>query len=251
MSNIVPLNANNQPPAELADLAARDAGKGVSMKAEDQLMPLIYVLQTNSPQCIKRGSGYIEGAEPGHFYLRGAIQPIRDGIAGIDVVPCAMTRVWMEWAPNREGFVARHNARPGDASPVKVSHEGAERIQLIRSSGNIVADTREYYLLVGGGAYVLPCYGTKHTFARAWQTHFQQYRDERTGAVYPSFARHYRLTTIPTANALGEWFGLKFEDLGWIDTETYEAARALNDVVERGAQRVEVSINEGGAPTAA
>ena len=32
-------------PAELLDVAASDAGRGVSLRAEDQLIPIIYVLQ--------------------------------------------------------------------------------------------------------------------------------------------------------------------------------------------------------------
>ena len=67
-----PTSGGNQLPAELLDQTAADAGRGVSTKAEDQLIPILYVLQTNSPACDSRGPDYIDGAEPGHFLLRGA-----------------------------------------------------------------------------------------------------------------------------------------------------------------------------------
>src|SRR6516165_1233067 len=90
----VPMTTGAPLPAELADLAVVDAGRGVSTKAEDAITPLITILQNNSPQCDKRGPEYVDGAEPGRFWLRNAVDPIRDEIIAI---PCAMARVWMEW----------------------------------------------------------------------------------------------------------------------------------------------------------
>jgi hypothetical protein len=66
----------DQLPAEWLDEATRDAGLGVSDKAEDLLVPTLTVLQQNSPQCDKRGSKYVPDAEAGDFYLRTSLTPI-------------------------------------------------------------------------------------------------------------------------------------------------------------------------------
>jgi hypothetical protein len=242
----VALQGTSQPPTELLDNMAVDAGRGVSQKAEDQLIPLIYVLQTNSPQVDKRGPEYIEGAEPGHFYLRGALDPIRDGEEGIVAIPCGMVRSWIEWLPQRQGFVARHAAMPADVeSRVVQDVDGSSKRSLVRSSNNnIVVDTREFYVVVEGRPYLLPCYSTRHKFARGLQTHFHNFEHPKTGGLLPSFARQYRLTTVLENNAMGRWFGLKFEDLGWVSVADYARGRALSELVASGAQRVEAPIHD-------
>src|SRR5215467_3004443 len=125
-------------PVELLEETAKDAGMGVSFKPEDQLLPLIYVLQTNSPAVDKRGDSYIEGAEAGDFWLRNALDPIKNGEEGIVVIPCEMQRTWIEWLPNRQGFVARHDAPPIDMKTSIVrGDDGRERQVLVRGdNGN-------------------------------------------------------------------------------------------------------------------
>ena len=94
--------------------------------------------------------------------------------------------------------------------------------------------------------YVFPCKSTLHTFARAWNTHFQQLRHPETGKVLPSFYHRYRLTTVPTDNVKGKWFTVKFDDLGPVETRAeYDAAERLCDLVERGVARTEKPTTNG------
>ena len=228
-------------PAELFDLAEKDAGMGISFKQEDQLLPLIYVLQTNSPAVDKRGDAHIDGAEPGDFWLRNSLEPIQGGEEGIVAIPCEMQRSWIEWLPNRQGFVARHDAPPPDMQARKERDDsGREKTILVRGeNGNIIQDTREFFLLVGGQPFVLPCTGTKHTFARQWNTFFKQFKHPKTGDFLPSYTHRYRLTTVPASNAIGKWFGLKFQDEGYVTKPEYEEARALCLAVRKGEKRAE------------
>jgi hypothetical protein len=230
----VPIVSSAPPPAELADVTALDSGKGVSTKAEDAITPLITVLQNGSPQCDRRGAEYIDGAEPGKFWLRNAVEPIRDEIIA---VPCAMLRSWMEWLPDRQGYAARHEEEPDDIE-IKPAKGNSKRPILVRPNGNVVQDTREIYVLVDGQPYLLPCASTFHQFAREWQTWFRQFRHPKTNKPLPSFARKYKLITMPRANALGKWFVPKFIDLGWVDGAEYSRAREFNEFVEQGRQRV-------------
>jgi hypothetical protein len=232
-------------PADMLDTLDADSGMGVSFKQEDQLLPLIYILQSNSPAVDKRGEAYIEGAEAGHFWMRNSITPIADGEEGIDVIPCEMVRSWIEWLPNRQGFVARHDAPPADTMEKMVKDDsGREKAVLVRQNGNIIQDTREFFLLCNGRPFVLPCTGTKHTFARQWQTMFHQFTNPKTGSILPAFAHKYKLTTVPMSNAIGKWFGIKFQDLGLIDFATeYEPAKAFYKAVKAGEKRAEAPIS--------
>jgi len=238
-------------PDDLAEVIGGDEGKGVSFKAEDQLLPLIYVLQSNSPACGKRTEAYIEGAEPGHFWFRNALSPIVNGETGFDCIPCEMVHTWIEWRPNRGGFAGRHEAEPADCQDQLVrGDDGKERkIRVRKSNGNTVQETREFYIMVNDRPYVLPCSGTKHTFARQWQTMFHQFTNPKTGGVLPAFARKYHLSTIPASNASGDWFALKFEDLGFVPLAQYTKAKVFYEQVKRGEKRAEAPIQgaEGGA----
>ena len=76
-------------PAHLAGLVEADAGKGVSTASEDNIIPLVYLLQPLSPQCMRGNADQIEGAQPGDIWLRGsAVQEIVSGEKGIVVQPC-------------------------------------------------------------------------------------------------------------------------------------------------------------------
>jgi hypothetical protein len=229
---------------ELLAVTEADAGMGVSFKQEDQLLPLIYILQTNSPVVEKRSEVHIEGAEAGHFWLRNSLTPIVDGEVGIEAIPCEMIRTWIEWLPNRQGFVARHNSPPEDmVERVQRDENGREKTVWIRSgNGNSIQDTREFFLLVNGQPFDLPCTGTKHTFARQWQTMFHQFKHPKTGNVMPSFSRKYRLTTVPMSNAVGKWFGLKFQDLGFVSKAEYDAGKSFHMAVKKGEKKGEAPI---------
>jgi hypothetical protein len=132
---------------------------------------------------------------------------------------------------------------------VIASEGGRDRPTFKRANGNVIVDTREFYILVDGQPYLLPLHGTGHRFAREWTTRFHQYRHPKTGEVMPAFARRYTLVTVSAKNALGEWFGLRFIDnLGWVSVAEYEAAKTVNVMIEQGAFRVETPIadDDGG-----
>jgi hypothetical protein len=238
----------NVVPDDLLGATEADAGMGVSFKQEDQLLPLIYVLQTNSPVVEKRSDAYIPGAEPGHFWMRNSATPIQDGVAGIDVIPCEMVRTWIEWLPSRQGFVARHDTPPEDMVERTIRDDnGREKVILIRDgNGNTIQDTREFFLIYNGQPFDLPCTGTKHTFARQWQTMFHQFRHPKTNQVMPAFSRKYRLTTVPMSNAIGKWFGLRFQDLGFVTKQEYDQAKAFYLAVKSGAKKAEAPLADHG-----
>jgi hypothetical protein len=235
--------------AELLDEAARDAGKGVSTDPADRIIPLLYILQSGSPAVAKRGNAHIPDAEAGDFWLRNAASnPIRSGITGINVLNCGMVRRWVEWRPNRQGYVTEHDQPPADTEDVITRDEaGNEKvIQVRRSNKHVIEDTRKIFLLIDGMPYVFPCKGTLHTFARSWQTHLVQLLHPTTGKLLPSFYHRYRLTTAPVDNAKGKWFSVKFDDLGPGESRAeYAAGKRLNDMVERGVARTETPTVNG------
>jgi hypothetical protein len=227
-------------PAELLEYAKRDAGQGVSTRPEDQLMPFLRVLQSNSPMCSKRDPAFIEGAQAGCFFLRGAINPIRDGEAGIVAQICALERVFVEFRPLRQGYVATHTEPPADVVQRELHEEGRTKLALVRMSNNhVVQDTRQLYILVEGSPYVLPCTSTMHTFAKQLNGDLRQRLHPETNETLPAFLHKYKFVTVPVANALGRWFGLRFAYVDSVSPVEYAAGRRLHQIVMNGKARVE------------
>jgi hypothetical protein len=114
-------------------------------------------------------------------------------------------------------------------------------ISIRSSTKNIVEHVREIYLLIElDGAwlpYLFGCSKTQHQFAKEWMTHIRQYRHPANGEVMSSFARTYRLTTIPTKNALGSWFKPRFKDEGWTPKAEYLKAKEFHRFVKQGTAR--------------
>ena len=219
-------------PDDMLEITAQDAGLGVSTDPDDQILPLITVLQTNSPITDKRSTDYIAGAEAGAFWFRGDLIPIRDGVIGFDAIPCGMLTVWNEWGPTRgSGLFGRHPKQPDDVELRANQEDGGKRPQLIRRNGNVVQQAREFYLLVDGKPYCLPFHGTGHTTAKRWQAYMAQLRHPKTNGVLPSYTHRYLLTTTSQNNALGRWFGVKFEDRGAVSLPEFQAARALHAII--------------------
>jgi hypothetical protein len=227
-------------PDELLEYAKRDANCGVSFDPADRLMPFLRVLQSNSPMCSKRDPAFVEGAEPGHFFLRGALDPIRNGETGIIVQVCAMERQWVEFRPSRGGFVASHAEPPGDAVKDDIYEDGRTKTVLMRSTNkHIIQDTRALFILVEGSPFVLGCTSTMHTFAKELNGDMRNRLHPETGQVLPSFLHKYKLVTTPVSNALGRWFGLRFAYVGPTSPTEYIAGRQLHQVVMNGRARVE------------
>jgi hypothetical protein len=230
-------------PAELLEHVDRDSGKGVSFALEDQLTPLVCILQAGSPQVDKRGVEYIDTAEPGDFWFRTSVFPICPGQTGFTAIICGMQRVQMEYQPNRGGFAGRHFPMlPESAIEYRlVDTDGKpKRVAIRRDTGNTLVDTRELYLLVDNKPYVFGCHGTLHTFVKRLETYFIQLVHPRTGKVLPAFHRKYQITSQPAQNTLGNWFTAVFTDLRTaVTSQEYERARRFNQDIEAGRVRGE------------
>ena len=229
-------------PAELLDLAAQDAGKGVSTAQEDNMVPLVYVLQALSPQCNRRNGAYIEGSEPGAILLKNAPSPIVNGEEGIVFQPCAFFKRWVEWVPRESGggIVASHNDLPSDAQKIADAKNPA-KIKYVRPNGNELIETRYHagFAVTDNGPlpYVIPMTSSGHTVSRNWM--FMMGSKQLNGKRMPSWASLYRLTTIERTNAAGTWFQFKVTDAGWVTSrDEYDRGKQLHEAFETGAKDV-------------
>lgn len=262
------------PPAYMAEMMSADAGKGVSSDQADNLVPLIYILQDQSPQVLKRNPAYIENAEAGSIWLRNAPDPIVHGEEGIDVVPCYFSKDVVEWKPRDDGggFIARHEFQAGEdidklaarlKAEKKVDPKNPNRFDYIMPSGNELVETRYHTVLVlreGGGVlpFVIPLSSTGHTFSRQWMFKFNS--KQHNGKPTASYACVYRIKTGLKKNASGEWFGFQEDDGTWLwekfddpdyVTSLFLQARSLHDAFAQGLKQADVPEEGMHAATAA
>lgn len=231
--------ATTKPKNEVGDnvdislLMRQDAGDGVSTAAEDNIIPLIYILQAQSPQALKQKPEYIKGAVAGNIWPRGTKVLIDGEETGLPVIPVAFKKSWVEWRPDRGGFAGRHDY---DAtSETKGRPEGAEWVEDPKKkgrgawelpSGNNVVETREHAVLalINGNwtGAVVSMSSTNHTSSRMWMGLMKDkripilkdgvptggYTEDRA----PAYAYVYCLKTVAKSNDDGDWYGWEAED---------------------------------------
>lgn len=239
-------------PAELQARLAADAGAGISTDQDDNLVPLIYVLQAQSPQCNKRSPDYIENAAAGAIWLRNSGLPAIDGDEGILFQPCYFSKDVVEWVPRSKGggFVARHDVRPADAKEVP-DLVNPNKTRWVRENGNELVDVRYHvgFVIINGHAmpYVIPMSGSAHTVSRGWMT-LMGNKAAGGGKAAPSWACLYRLKTRERTNAAGTWSQWEVSDAGWVQTlADYERGAMLNASFASGEKRVEVPLADEAA----
>lgn len=228
---------------ELNKMMAADAGKGVSTAIEDNVVPLIYILQALSPQVQKKKpEAYINGAEAGQIWFRGS-KDVISGDEGIPVVPCFFSKCWIEWQPDRGGFVARHDEKPADAF-LKTDEQNPKKKFWTNKAGNILVETREHVVLVldvfeRPMPFVIPMSGSGHTASRNWMSSMGRKTVPGTDLRAPSYGYIYRMKTVFRTNDQGDWFTWVIED------ENDEPTQVTDPAIYRMARQIENDFNKG------
>ena len=240
------------PPATRAERLAADAGKGVSKDQSDKFVPMVKILQSQSPQCLRQRPEYVPGAEAGDFYMKNTLTPVIRGSEGIEFIPCAFMKCWLEFDGPRDekpNFVGRHGDLPGGRPDVPASRglklDEEDGYDYIDANGHRYTYSREHYGLVDGKPFVMPFGGSGHTTSKEWQTLMDQFR-LRDGRVEPSFNHKYKLTTVPRSNKSGDWFAVNVAHIGEVSDEEYELGHRLHEAVEGGTKVAEVPERDAG-----
>jgi hypothetical protein len=229
---------------ELLKMMAADSGKGVSTDIADNIVPLVYILQSNSPQVQKKGEGYVQGAEAGMIWFRGS-KTVVAGDDGILVVPCHFDKCWIEWQPNRGGFVGRHKDKPPLAEQ-KTDPANPKKKYWGLPNGNHVVETREHVVIALDAfdrplPFVIPMSGSGHGASRAWMTLQNQKFVPGTDLKAPSYGFIYRMKLQFRTNDQGDWFMWDIVDGG--DNE--EPFQLSDPAVYRMARQIEQDFSSG------
>lgn len=221
-----------------------DAGAGSeNVSAENMAIPIICILQGNSPQVKKSDPKYIPGSTEGDLY-NNVTNQVYKGEDGIRVVPCFFEKVFIEWRPNRGGFVAAHGADTPLRDQVRMvkNAEGKEVATL--PNGNVLTETDQHYVVVlkadgGFEAAVIPMSSTALKVSRTWNTLLNQAHKELGGKqIKPArFFWVYKLLTVGRQKDTYSWSTWAVRADGE-NLSHYAVAKALYEGVKGGSVRV-------------
>lgn len=221
----------------------QDAGSGLqNVAAADLSTPMLLVLQANSPQ-VKRSEGeYIQGATDGMIF-NNLTKAIFNGDEGVVVIPCSFEKKYIEWLPNRGGFVAAHEAGTNLKDQVKMvkSPEGKEVPTL--PNGNSLIETNQHYALIVGKdgsfeAVIIPMTSSALKASRIWNSLQKKVVLQNSKGQHftpASYYSTYKLTTKAKTKDKYSWYTWSVEPAGPTPSaELYAAAKAFEKAVAGG-----------------
>lgn len=257
---------------ELDAFEGEHGGAGVSSAAEDNVIPLIYVLQDNS-KFVKQGrADYVQGATPGQLLLRNAPQPLVDGREGVPYQIAHKSKSFVEWVPRSAGggLVEKHamliterdkdgkeTLRLPDGRKVnKVPHpENPKRTILKLDNGNEIVETRQWigFMLAGENPipYALNIKGADHTIERALNSQMGQIINPKTKKPYSVFRHIVRIRTVPRQNPMGSWYGLEFIIERKANDDESLRGLQLFQAIERGEKQAAADYEDTSADATA
>ncbi len=198
-----------------------DAGAGYeNTDQSDFAIPFLSVLQTNSPECEKAHDRHIQGAEAGMLFNTVSKELI-DGSAGVVLVPCDTSHVFVEWVPRDEGggggagFRGIHEI---DSDLVKAckaaaAESGAFGKLPTEDKTELVETFYVYALLLPAvdSAEVAEFVMVPFTSTKIKKYKGIMYRLRMFKGNPPLFAHRVRLTSVPDSNKKGNFYNFEVQ----------------------------------------
>ena len=174
-------------------------------------VPFIRIIQALSPQLKKSKSEYVEGAEEGMLFnsVSGALYegPLR-------IVVGKFERFYIEWKPNRGGFVANHEPKNFEAKVLPRLIRNEKNKLVDPHTGNEYNDTYIYYVLlpdyIGEGVCI---FATNPSYLKEARKLNRLLRTTTIPGTTKRALPHFmiwNLETVEMSNDQGDWFGPKF-----------------------------------------
>ena len=222
-----------------------DADQGLGkLGMEDLAIPFLRILSDTSPQIKKRDPQYIEGAESGMIY-NTLTKEIFGGEKGVQVIPCAYSRQYIEWQDRGKGAGAPVNIYPGDSDVLSKTQRDDQRKDRL-SNGNYIEDTANHFVLVQNSQGIweqclVAMKSTQRKKSKKWNSLMLGLKLKGAKGLFtpPSYSHIYLIKTIAESNDLGTWFGWDISRVGPVeDQDVYQQAKAFSTSVAAGDIKV-------------
>lgn len=211
-----------------------------NMNQDDFALPFLRLLTNTSPEV-----GEVDGAMPGMIY-NTVTGELYDGKKGIEVIPVAYVRQYIEWAPRGSGSGAPVAMYPATSDVLSRTHREPGDNKDYLDNGNYIENTANHYVMVVNSEgtpepALITMKSTQLKKSRKWNTMMQSVKDSGKNGLFtpPMYSQMYRLTTVPESNDKGKWFGWEVERIGPVeDAGIYQAAKSFAVSVNAGEVKV-------------
>lgn len=238
MTKAVATKEKNELAVVDAAMFAQDAGMGMeNMGQEDLALPFLKllsgldsVLDTN------------EDARKGDIY-NTVTGEIYKGKTGIQVIPCAYQRRFIQWAPRGQGSGAPVAIyEPGDAIPKTERSPEDNKEYVVGGSGEYIEETHQHFVLIVGedGSLETALIAMKSTQlkkSRKWNSMIASVTMQGPNGAFvpPRFSHIYHLKSAQEENSKGSWHGWEISRVGPIqDQATYVRAKDFAQSITAG-----------------
>lgn len=252
--NEVAVQENKNYAVALGNVFEEDAQSGFNgMNQDDFALPFLRLLTATSPEI-----GELEGAMPGMIY-NTVTGELYDGKKGIEVIPVAYVRQYIEWAPRGSGSGAPIAIYPATSDILSRTHREPGDNKDYLDNGNYIENTANHYVMVLGSDGVpnpalITMKSTQLKKSRKWNSMMMSVKMMGKNGPFtpPMYSHIYRLTTQAESNDKGKWYGWEIEKVGPVeDMNAYAAAKAFATQINSGEVKVKHEHETAGAAQAA
>lgn len=193
-------------------------GAGVSDNVEDRGVPLLYIVQKNSPQIDKKKlEKFIKEAEVGNCFNNLTNELFDAEGDGIPILPCYFRMNWNEWTPRDDGG-GFHGSHPRDTPLLRnakqwVDPEDPERTRrdiFVMPNGHELRLTAHYFCILEHSwePIIVPMASTNLTASRKLQTMIgaQKIQAGSRIVVKPAFFTTFNLKTVYKDDGNNQWY---------------------------------------------
>ena len=234
-----------------------DAGVGLENMGQDDLaLPFLKILGGMSKELDD-----LEDARKGDI-LNSVSGMVYKGKDGINVIPVAYQRRFIQWAPRGEGTgapVAIYS--PGEKMPKTERSVDDNKEYVTDGSGQYIEETHQHFVIVlndDGSAEtaLIAMKSTQLKKSRKWNSMVSSVTMQGKNGPFtpPRFSHVYHLKTQLEENSKGSWHGWEMSvDAPVADAGLYHSAKAFNQSIEKGEVNVKHKQEgaEGASRTAA
>lgn len=185
------------------DYLESTAGQGFeNVDPTDLERPYLKLLQDISPECKKSRDEYVEGAEAGMFYLTASKALLG---SKIELIILDYEKVWNEWKPGREGFVASHKP-----DSIEIDKEDYSEWRNPKT-GNIIEETTNFFVLVRGHEEEGPAlFSLKKTGLKYAKKMILQLLNQKTpkGSELAMYCGSWALESILNKKGQNDWYNI-------------------------------------------
>ena len=206
-------------------------------------IPFLRVTQMLTPVVNKTKPEYIEGAEPGMFF-----NTVTNALYGKEIRAIALTfeHFYIEWEPDRGGFVDRHSPEHAEEIAADKSQFGKWKT----ANGNELQENYAYLVVLEDhtdeGMLVLPLASSNIKAAKEWNrlmtTHVLP-----NGQLAKPYYLTWKLSLESRENNKGAWFAVNIKFDGYVSKVAYEKTQAeRKQIPDRTIDYARISDSEAG-----